>query len=80
MDCRAMLTFVCLVLQAAARHQCSYLIGIQTNEFLLQGGDERWLKGLDHIPKKLRDLYELNKIMAHRPWLITRAHIEVGVS
>ncbi|ELT91094.1 hypothetical protein CAPTEDRAFT_227278 [Capitella teleta] len=65
-----------IAIMAAARHQCSYLIGIQTNEFLLQGGDERWLKGLSHIPKKLQDLYELNKIMAHRPWLISRAHIE----
>jgi len=65
-----------IAIMAAARHQCSYLVNIQTTEFLLQGGDERWLKGLEHIPKKLRDLYEINKILAHRPWLINKEHIE----
>ena len=63
--------------QAAARHQCSYLVNVQTTEFLLQGGDERWLKGLEHIPQKLRNLYEVNKVLAHRPWLINKSHIEV---
>ena len=47
-------------------------------EFLLQGGDERWLKGLEHVPQKLRDFYEINKILAHRPWLLDKSHIEVG--
>ena len=65
-------------LQAAGRHQSSYLVNIQTTEFLLQGGDERWLKGLQHIPKKLRDLYEINKILAHRPWLLNKSHVEVS--
>lgn len=27
-------------------------------------------------PQKLRDLNELNKLMAHRPWLIDKTHIE----
>ena len=65
-------------LQAAGRHQCAYLIDVQSTEFLLQGGDESWLQGLDFAPKKLRDLYELNKLMAHRPWLIQEHHIEVN--
>jgi hypothetical protein len=47
------------------------------SEFLSVGGDERWLNGLHSIPAKLRDLYEINKILAHRPWLITKQHIEV---
>ena len=47
------------------------------SEFLSVGGDERWLDGLHSIPAKLRDLYEINKILAHRPWLITKQHIEV---
>ncbi|XP_046459036.1 sestrin-3-like [Daphnia pulex] len=65
-----------IAIMAAGRHQCSYLIQQQVNEFLLQGGDERWLNGLHSIPAKLRDLYEINKILAHRPWLITKHHIE----
>ena len=69
--------FCLLLLQAAGRHQCSYLISLQKQEFLLQGGDHTWLKGLSRIPQKLRDLYEINKILAHRPWLLTKSHIEV---
>lgn len=61
---------------AAGRHQCSYLIDLQKQEFLLQGGKESWLKGLQYIPQKLRDLYEINKILAHRPWLLSKSHIE----
>lgn len=65
-----------IAIMAAGRHQCSYLINIQRTEFLLQGGDEKWLNGLEHIPAKLRNLYEINKLMAHRPWLINKSHIE----
>lgn len=65
------------MLQAAGRHQCSYLINLQKQEFLLQGGDHTWLKGLSRIPQKLRDLYDINKILAHRPWLLNKSHIEV---
>ncbi|CAH1228737.1 SESN1 [Branchiostoma lanceolatum] len=61
---------------AAARHQCSYLVDLQESEFLMQDGDPDWLKGLDYIPQKLKNLCELNKILAHRPWLITKQHIE----
>jgi sestrin len=65
-----------IAIMAAGRHQCSYLISLQKQEFLLQGGDHTWLKGLSRIPQKLRDLYEINKILAHRPWLLTKSHIE----
>lgn len=67
-----------ITLQAAGRHQCSYLITLQKQEFLLQGGDQSWLKGLNCIPQKLRNLYDINKILAHRPWLLKRSHIEVS--
>lgn len=65
-----------IAIMAVARHRCSYLINLQKQEFVLQGGNEKWLKGLQFIPQKLRDLYELNKILAHRPWLISKTHIE----
>lgn len=44
-------------------------------EFLDHGGDESWLQGLVHIPKKLLAICEINKILAHRPWLLTPEHI-----
>lgn len=65
-----------IAIMAAGRHQCSALIRQQRYEFLQQGGEEAWLKGVAHVPQKLRDLYELNKVMAHRPWLLSKTHIE----
>lgn len=67
-----------LILQAAARHQCSYLVNLHVNDFLQVGGDQKWLNGLSEAPQKLQQLGELNKILAHRPWLITKEHIEVS--
>ena len=64
-------------LQAAARHQCSYLVGSHMAEFLQTGGDPEWLLGLHRAPEKLRKLSEINKLLAHRPWLITKEHIQV---
>ena len=72
-----MLNFLFVSKQAAGRHQCSYLINLQKTEFLHQGGDESWLQGLKSIPTKLQDLYQINKILAHRPWLLNKTHIEV---
>eukprot|EP00061_Rhincodon_typus_P016600 g44905.t1 len=43
---------------------------------IMVGGDPQWLQGLDCIPQRLRNLNEINKILAHRPWLITKQHIE----
>ncbi|KAK2890118.1 sestrin-1 isoform X1 [Channa argus] len=66
--------YICIM--AAARHQCSYLVNLHVNDFLQVGGDSKWLNGLDEAPQKLQQLGELNKILAHRPWLLTKEHIE----
>uniref|UniRef100_A0A8C5QWS1 Sestrin 1 n=1 Tax=Leptobrachium leishanense TaxID=445787 RepID=A0A8C5QWS1_9ANUR len=63
-------------IMAAARHQCSYLVNLHVNDFIHSGGDQKWLNGLENAPPKLQSLSELNKILAHRPWLITKEHIE----
>ncbi|XP_042713220.1 sestrin-2 isoform X4 [Chrysemys picta bellii] len=65
-----------IAIMAAARHQCSYLVGFHVAEFLKVGGNPGWLQGLHCAPQKLRNLNEINKILAHRPWLITKEHIE----
>lgn len=72
--------FCLFVLQAAARHQCTYLVNLHKKEFLEQRGDPNWLKGLDYIPPKLRAIYDINKILAHRPWLLNKEHIEVSTA
>ncbi|XP_035757192.1 sestrin-2 [Egretta garzetta] len=66
-----------IAIMAAARHQCSYLVGLHMGEFLQVGGNPAWLQGLHCAPQKLRNLNEINKLLAHRPWLITKEHIEV---
>ncbi|XP_037912165.1 sestrin homolog isoform X1 [Hermetia illucens] len=65
-----------LAIIAAARHQCTYLVKMYEKEFLAIGGDPKWLGGLDYIPAKLRAIYDVNKILAHRPWLLKKEHIE----
>lgn len=65
-----------IAIMAAARHKCTYLVNMYEKEFLLQGGDRNWLKGLEHIPAKLRAISDINKILAHRPWLLSKEHIE----
>lgn len=47
-------------------------------KFISQGGKAEWLNGLEHIPSKLRAIYDINKILAHRPWLLRKEHIEVS--
>ncbi|KAL6030741.1 hypothetical protein STEG23_013534, partial [Scotinomys teguina] len=64
------------VRKAAARHQCSYLINMHVDEFLKTGGIAEWLNGLEYVPQRLRNLNEINKLLAHRPWLITKEHIQ----
>ncbi|XP_015227901.1 PREDICTED: sestrin-2-like isoform X1 [Cyprinodon variegatus] len=63
-------------IMAAARHHCSYMVQQHSMAFLEAGGEESWLSGLEHAPTKLRGLQTLNKLLAHRPWLITQQHIQ----
>ncbi|XP_066573541.1 sestrin-2 isoform X2 [Amia ocellicauda] len=68
-----------IAIMAAARHQCSYLVQLHASKFVQVGGDPQWLDGLSAAPLKLRRLNDLNKLLAHRPWLITKEHIEALV-
>uniref|UniRef100_A0A8C5LLK0 Sestrin 3 n=1 Tax=Leptobrachium leishanense TaxID=445787 RepID=A0A8C5LLK0_9ANUR len=65
-----------IAIMAAARHQCGYLINMHVDEFLNNGGSSEWLNGLEYVPQRLKNLNEINKILAHRPWLITKEHIQ----
>ncbi|CAI9535695.1 unnamed protein product, partial [Staurois parvus] len=69
-----------VAIMAAARHHCVYLVSLHSTHFLQVGGDPCWLEGLNSAPLKLRRLNDLNKILAHRPWLITKEHIVSLVS
>lgn len=65
-----------IAIMAAARHKCTYLVNLYEDVFLRSGGDPSWLNGLEHIPTKLRAISDINKILAHRPWLLNKEHVE----
>nr|XP_023653493.1 sestrin-3-like isoform X1 [Paramormyrops kingsleyae]XP_023653494.1 sestrin-3-like isoform X1 [Paramormyrops kingsleyae] len=65
-----------IAIMAAARHRCSYLVSLHSAQFLRVGGDPVWLQGLEAAPPRLRHLDHINKVLAHRPWLSGRAHIQ----
>lgn len=64
-----------LAIIASSRHKCLYLITRHEKEFEQHNGQKEWLKGIENTPQKLRDLYEINKILAHQPWLLNHEHI-----
>ncbi|KAM9737586.1 sestrin-2 isoform 2-T2 [Menidia menidia] len=63
-------------IMAAARHHCSYLVQQHSAGFLEAGGEEAWLGGVQRAPAKLRSLQTLNRLLAHRPWLVAQQHIQ----
>ncbi|XP_071044104.1 sestrin-1 isoform X2 [Parasteatoda tepidariorum] len=65
-----------IAIMAASRHQCRCLINYHRHRFAAVGGNLQWLQGLQFTPKKLKNLNEINKILAHSPWLLKRCHIE----
>ncbi|KPP64344.1 hypothetical protein Z043_117323 [Scleropages formosus] len=65
-----------IAIMAAARHRCSFLVKMHVQEFYRMGVCVDWLKGLRYAPQRLRNLNDINKILAHRPWLITKDHIQ----
>lgn len=65
-----------LALMAAARHRCAFLMELHRAEFLAGGGEAAWLaQGLKGAPSRLQKLDSLNRLMAHQPWTISRAHL-----
>ncbi|KAG7484207.1 hypothetical protein MATL_G00046840 [Megalops atlanticus] len=65
-----------IAVMAAARHHCGYLVSLHSAHFLRVGGDPLWLQGLESAPARLRLLDHINKVLAHRPWLVARSHIQ----
>ena len=53
-------------------------VTIQEIDFVKNGGDIRWLQGLQHVPQKILNLLVVNKMVAHQPWLLKPDHMKVG--
>jgi len=66
-----------IAILASARFSCTFLIEAHTAQLVQAGGQQEWIdQGLAAAPIKIQKLYELNKILAHRPWSLTANHIE----
>ncbi|CAL1613649.1 unnamed protein product [Knipowitschia caucasica] len=65
-----------IAIMAAAQHHCNYLVHLHSAQFLRVGGDPLWLQDLQAAPARLRLLDQINKVLAHKPWLTSCAHIQ----
>ncbi|KAK1934495.1 Sestrin-1 [Phytophthora citrophthora] len=64
-----------IAVMGASELRCHYLADLQQYNFVVNGGDGEWIKGLDYVPPKLFRLHELSSLLAHRPWLLTAEHV-----
>ena len=56
----------------------TFQVTIQEAEFLKNGGDPKWLLGIEHLPAKMLVLLPINKILAHQPWFVKPEHMKVS--
>jgi hypothetical protein len=63
-------------LMAAAEQQCQYLVSVLKVEFLYNGGDPNWLRGLDFVPSKLRNISKVVLKLARQPWRLNAQDIQ----
>ncbi|CAI5730371.1 unnamed protein product [Hyaloperonospora brassicae] len=64
-----------IAVMGASELRCHYLADLQQYNFVVNGGDSDWIKGLDYVPPKLFRLHELSSLLAHQPWLLTAEHV-----
>ncbi|KAG0168863.1 Sestrin-1 [Apophysomyces sp. BC1034] len=64
-----------LGIMAAAEQRCQYLVSVLKLDFLQNGGDPVWLKGIEHCPPKLRHISGLVLKMARQPWRLSEEDI-----
>jgi len=63
-----------IALLAAARHRSAYLCELQSELFLLAGGESAWLDGIAACPTKMQSYAALDAVTAHQPWLLKPAN------
>ena len=63
-----------VAVMASARLSCTSLVSHHRQELREVGGRD-WAQGLERAPEKVRKLSEVNMILAHRPWQISRDHV-----
>lgn len=69
--------FLCIM--GASTIGCEYLVNEFKRKFLLSGGNASWLiNGLkeEKMPEQIKNLSQLNNLLAHKPWVIQECHIK----
>eukprot|EP01126_Amoeba_proteus_P007291 TRINITY_DN12615_c0_g1_i2.p1 TRINITY_DN12615_c0_g1~~TRINITY_DN12615_c0_g1_i2.p1 ORF type:complete len:123 (-),score=14.88 TRINITY_DN12615_c0_g1_i2:297-665(-) len=66
-----------VAIMAASRWENLYLVQQLEHDFLLHNGDPMWLQGVKFAPQKVQNLLEINALLAHQPWLVTREQIYI---
>ncbi|KAL9646927.1 hypothetical protein ABK040_013786 [Willaertia magna] len=69
-----------IAILASSRHNCKYIVRRLECEFLLNGGDSKWLQGIEFLPSKLKRLIKFNSILCHMPWKLSENDINILVS
>lgn len=68
-----------LILKAVSCFKNEYLLKVQEEQFLLNGGSAEWIRnGMEKIPEKLKKIAQINEILAHKPWTLNYQHIQVS--
>ncbi|KAJ1964122.1 hypothetical protein IWQ62_003021 [Dispira parvispora] len=72
-------THLCFYLgiTACAEVGCYYGVSLLTYEFIRNGGDPTWLKGISHVPKSLQALVYFCSLLRNKPWLISKDHLRI---
>ncbi|KAI8987208.1 PA26 p53-induced protein-domain-containing protein [Pilobolus umbonatus] len=63
-------------IMVAAEQKCQYLVSIMKLDFLHNGGDPKWLKGLEYAPLKLRNIQTFIMKLARQPWRLRGEDID----
>lgn len=65
-----------MAIMAVSCYKCEYLIAMLEQEFVLQGGNVKWIShGLKAVDSKIVLFAEVCEIMAFIPWMMSSKHI-----
>ena len=73
-----------IAIMAVSCYGCNYLFNHLSHQFMTYGGEKEWLiSGIEAAPMKIKNLRELNSILAYKPWALRSSssnHIKVTIS
>lgn len=66
-----------LGIMAVSCFNCSYLLNILEEQFVLNGGEIEWItQGIKAVEPRVAKFAEINEILAYKPWALSSKHVE----